>query len=721
MDYLELKEKEFSLNDFFFGSLQKKIFSLVFLFIVFLLILVPLVYYQNKAVFREEIFNHIQTISNDRVNIVNLWLKEQHETLHAISSSVIIYNFLHLDKSEESYLTSLDDVNKRILSFKEGDDDVYRVNILNSDGIVITSTDENKIGVNKSYILEEIRLTGLEFEIVQEEGENTPSLRYLSEVRDGNNLIGYILIYNHLDYLYSIMVSNLKLGVSGESYLVNSQRVLLSPLKFENLSFLSIVTSENIEACLIHFNKSISPEELLKRHSEFESRGILDYRGERVLGTHTPISELSWCLITEIDEIEAMDSVYSLRDLFLVVFSLFTIILFISGYILSRKISEPITELTKAAEAIGTGKLNVKTNITSNDEFGELGRIFNETRDILARTQKDREQIDKAKTEFLSITSHELRSPMTPMKAQMEMLLRGYFGKLNKAQKEALLITANNTTRLDKIIADFLEISRIEAARLKFNFIKVSLNDTVESVVKEMNNFMSEKNVKVELDKSNLPVMEVDPDRVSQVLRNLVNNAIKFSPDNSKVLVNVKLRGSEILFSVRDYGIGMSEDDLSRIFEPFFQAEQTIYRKYQGAGLGLAICRGIVESQGGKIWVVSKKGKGSNFYFTWPLKPVKEIKSIKLLFSSQRSVESGILEVFKEILGPLGRDEFEDLKIKHELSKEKLFKYVNILVRQGIVDKSKGIEFKAKLARVFGVEYSPKSLTKKIKRWVDEF
>lgn len=120
-----------------------------------------------------------------------------------------------------------------------------------------------------------------------------------------------------------------------------------------------------------------------------------------------------------------------------------------------------------------------------------------------------------------------------------------------------------------------------------------------------------------------------------QVLRNLINNAKKFSPENSKVFVDVKQEKNNIKFSVKDQGPGVSPENKQKIFEPFFQGEQTMYRKYSGVGLGLTICRGIVESQNGKIWVESQLKKGSTFYFTIPLKPVKKLKPIKSLFSTQ--------------------------------------------------------------------------------------
>jgi len=324
------------------------------------------------------------------------------------------------------------------------------------------------------------------------------------------------------------------------------------------------------------------------------------------------------------------------RDIVLMT-SLAIILCFIAASFISNSILKPIRKLRIATEEIQKGNLKTRVYIKTKDELEELGDAFNETTEELAKTEEKRLQLEKAKTEFLSITSHELRSPMTPMKGKLQMLEQGYYGKLKKKQKEALEVVIRNADRLDKIIVDLLEVSRIEAARLKFVFKKANLEKTVEETVDYMKGFMPEKKIKVISKASKLPVIEVDADRVSQVLRNLINNAIKFSKNNTTVEVAAEAKEDHILFMVKDTGIGISQEDKARIFEPFFQAEQTIYREQGGTGLGLTICRGIIESQHGKIWVESKKGKGSIFYFTVPLKPVREIVAIKMLFSRQQS------------------------------------------------------------------------------------
>ncbi len=372
------------------------------------------------------------------------------------------------------------------------------------------------------------------------------------------------------------------------------------------------------------------------------------------------------------------------------------------GLFISRKISNPVEQLQKATIEIEKKNFKTRVNIKTGDELEDLGNSFNKTIMVLENLDKEHKQIDKAKTEFLSITSHELRSPMTPMRAQLQMLMGEYFGKLNQKQKDSLNIVLRNTERLDNIIIDFLEISRIEAARLKFNFKKTDLTKTINQLVKEMQGFMPEKKIRIITKMDKLPIIEVDPDRVSQVLRNLINNAKKFSKPGTTIEISAKLMENSIQFSVKDQGIGIEQEEQIRIFEPFFQAEQTMYRKHGGTGLGLAIVRGIVESQEGKVWLESQAGKGTTFYFTIPTTPVKNIRPIRLLFSEKKDIEKKLEIIFHEMLGPLGKQEFELIKMKKETSKEKIIEHINLYAKKRIITKERGEEIKQKARELFG-------------------
>lgn len=374
-----------------------------------------------------------------------------------------------------------------------------------------------------------------------------------------------------------------------------------------------------------------------------------------------------------------IDQATLLKTVTIMIIFLTTVEAIIISFLVSRSISKPLKELYNANKEIEKGNYDIKIDIKTNDEIAELENAFNTTTSTLAKLENERKEIDSAKTEFLSIASHELRSPMTPMKAQLQMLINGYFGELNEKQKQSLEIITRNADRLDNIIVDFLEISRIEAARLNFNFVETNIEKVIRDTVQLWEAYVRGKNIEIIVVTEKLPNIETDPDRINQVLRNLINNAIKFSFENSKIEVSAKLNGDCILFSVKDYGCGLSPENQIRIFEPFYQVENANIRKLGGTGLGLTICRGIVESQKGKIWVESVLGKGSKFYFTLPIIPVREIEPIKVLFSPKGLIEKKIQDEFKKILGPLGEGEFNDLKIKNTLKKENINNYINSL------------------------------------------
>jgi len=377
----------------------------------------------------------------------------------------------------------------------------------------------------------------------------------------------------------------------------------------------------------------------------------------------------------------------------------------ILGLIISRSFTKPIQELYKATQELEKGNFAVRANITTNDELTQLSDAFNRSSLALSKMEEERLQLDKAKAEFLSITSHELRTPITSLKAQLQMLQQEYFGKLTEKQKESLDVILRNAERLNKIIEDFLEVSRIEDARLKFTFRKTDLQETVKETVKFMEGFAKEKNIKLLVTTGELPNIEVDPDRISQVLRNLVHNAIKFSPLDSSIEIHTEVKKSYIQFSVKDQGIGLKSEDLICVFEPFYQVEGTLSQKLGGTGLGLTICRGIIEAQKGKIWVESKPGYGSTFYFTVPFTPVHKIEPIKILFSPKIEIEKKLRDQFMIALGPMGIVEFNELRNKHALSKEDLFEYIYSLEDKSILRQKHADEFKRNIGKIFGEEY----------------
>ena len=514
-------------------------------------------------------------------------------------------------------------------------------------------------------------------------------------MRNGE-FVGVIVGKIQPEELYSILLEG-----TGELYLVNKEFFMISPSGFrEDAVLREVVDTKNSRNC---FTMRENPAAHLS-HKLPEI--FTDYRGVPVLGTHAYIPEMDWCLLVEVDEAEALGALRSRLVTFSVLLSLITV--FISLMVamsVARKISTPVRRLHHATEEIEKGNFKVRVDIRTGDELQQLGEAFNDTAEALDRLEDERDELNMAKMRFLSITSHELRSPMTPIKAQLQMLLKGYHGKLNAKQRSAMEMILRNADSLDKILADFLELSRIEAAHLKFVFVKTRIDEVIKDIIEEMKGVMPEKKTWITTDIGKLPQIEADPVRLKQVLRNLVGNAIKFSPEESTVRIRAEARESDIIVSVKDNGIGISPDDQKRMFEPFFQAEQTIFRKHGGAGLGLAICKGIVESQNGKIWVESEPGKGSTFSFTVPLEPVKEPKPIQLLFSSQVYREKALNDIFVEHFGPLGEKEFLVLK-ERGLKVEEVMEFLHMLEEEGVLDSDTYWKVTDEVDAAFGITKS---------------
>ena len=290
---------------------------------------------------------------------------------------------------------------------------------------------------------------------------------------------------------------------------------------------------------------------------------------------------------------------------------------------LSLHITEPIDKLVNAVRKMEQGEFE-PVEINTGDDLEVLGRAFNSMGREVSRVIKELKELDEAKTQFLSITSHELRTPLTPIKSQLQLLLKGYLGKLNDKQIKSLQMIERNTDRLNRLLQELLEISRIQSGRLKLSPSKENLSEIIKNTLDFLKPYIEEKGLTL---RSNLEDVEIefDKDKITQVIQNLITNAIKFT-DSGEIEVNLKRYGDGAMVSVKDTGVGMSEEEQKNVFKPFFQADSWRSRKTGGVGLGLAISKGIIEAHGGKMWCESKPNKGSTFYFVLPPKPGEEIK-----------------------------------------------------------------------------------------------
>ncbi|MDY6965433.1 MAG: PAS domain S-box protein [Halobacteriota archaeon] len=250
-------------------------------------------------------------------------------------------------------------------------------------------------------------------------------------------------------------------------------------------------------------------------------------------------------------------------------------------------------------------------------------KLENDLKESYERLQvayEELKELDQMKTDFVSVVTHELRTPLAIIRNNLEMFLDGTFGDLNELQEESMGMIFNNIERLIKLVQNSLDMSRIYGDRLKLKFEQVKIKEIFEKVVSGMKLIAEDKEHKLTLEVlGDIPVIECDEDRITQVLTNLLHNAIKFTPNGGKIGVTLQRDEEEgvILAKVSDNGIGIPEDEQENIFKQFYEVDSYLHHE-SGTGLGLSIVKGIVESHGGKIWVESTPEVGSTFSFTIP-------------------------------------------------------------------------------------------------------
>jgi len=234
----------------------------------------------------------------------------------------------------------------------------------------------------------------------------------------------------------------------------------------------------------------------------------------------------------------------------------------------------------------------------------------------LERAYEELKALDRMKDEFLAMTAHELKTPLTPMLSLVRQVLDRNLGKINEKQEKALRIVSRGAERLRSSIEKILEISKLESGLVKLNKEKIQLAPLIQDMVEQMKPLARLKKITITQRITKLPPVDADRMRMATVLTNLIENAIKFTSGGGKVTVKAGQKGNRILVQVRDTGIGIAKKDLPKLFTKFFQVNHT----KPGPGLGLSICKRLVEAHGGKIRCESKLGKGSTFSFTLSVK-----------------------------------------------------------------------------------------------------
>ena len=278
--------------------------------------------------------------------------------------------------------------------------------------------------------------------------------------------------------------------------------------------------------------------------------------------------------------------------------------------ILSKRVVTPVREMMSASRHIAEGHYEERVQDRSADELGQLAHSFNQMAGKLQQAETLRRQL-------IGDVAHELRTPLTAIKGSMEGLIDGVL----PATSETYQQIHDEAERLSRLVTDLQELNRVESGTLEVVLEPVELSEIINTVFKRFGQQFQSKGVRLTRDiPPNLPTLQVDSNRIIQVLTNLLNNALRYTPEGGAVSVDATQSGSHIQITVSDNGIGISREHLAHIFTRFYRVDKSRSRNAGGSGIGLTISKHIIETHGGKIWVESDgKGKGSTFVFTLPL------------------------------------------------------------------------------------------------------
>ena len=303
------------------------------------------------------------------------------------------------------------------------------------------------------------------------------------------------------------------------------------------------------------------------------------------------------------------------REFYYLIIAIIIFVIIIAWFVLKSWLTDPISELTKAASDISQGDLKRRVAIrTGVIEIDELADNMNKMTIALERGYTGIKRMEKVRSEFLGNVTHELKTPISSISGYIETLLEGAIN--DKTVNIGFLERAlENAHRLEELVTDLVEISRIETGELKMNFEYFNIFDILKNLIKDAKQRNTNKKIKIDLD---LPDKKLfvygDKSRLDQVISNLLSNSLRYT-DEGYIKVKANRRDDEIVFSIIDTGIGITQKAIKRIFERFYRTDKARDRQKGGTGLGLSIAKHIIEAHGSKVYVDTVEGKGSTFSF----------------------------------------------------------------------------------------------------------
>ncbi|KAB2946453.1 MAG: two component system histidine kinase [Candidatus Methanoperedens nitroreducens] len=570
-------------------------------------------YEYSKLAIRESVMSNLLGATDNTGNVIDNWMDTRKDDIRVISQSRV------------SLTTEKENFKEFLGTFEREHRGVYReFYTLDLDGNIIFSniyrTGNER---TENYFIEASKGKISVSDVYKSNTTDAPEIIITNPVRKNGEIVGVFAARISLENLYRI-IEQIDIGKSGEVFIVNQKG--------------DIIFHENQSLILLNnINNNFAVREVT-----YEKNGIneyVSYKGENVLGSYYWLPLYRWGLIAEKNIDEAYAGALILGRVMVEISILAVMGVIFLALVVSSNITRPVKSLEEGALGMLSGNFKA-IPVSSGNEIGRLTEIFNSTASELLDIRKKLEmkidvankdleiknkeltaaneelkKLDELKSDFLSLVSHELKTPLSSMKISAEYL-ESDANIVPADRKEILQIILRNIDRQTRLINDILDLSKIEAGKTELKLDIIGIRKIADASFENIKQVALKKDISIIIDvPDNLSPVMADMEKLIIVVNNLFENALKFTPAGGSIILSAKEDADGIEVNMKDTGIGIEKEKLEKIFDKFYQVDSSSRRKTGGCGLGLSISSGIIRAHGSIIQVESEPGKGSTFSF----------------------------------------------------------------------------------------------------------
>lgn len=604
---------------------QKTFVLLLVISLLPVTIFVSILYPISENLIKKQTFAHLDSTASLIESQISLEAEKQILVLNLITSQVLLRTSLDNFNNEKNE-HDREQIQIIIEAITKSIPEIESIFVTDVTGVIVASNSQHHFDDRYFHIQES---KTIDFEL--ENHKDSPVLHIVLTTplfRDDNKILGYVVLeFDASDIFLDNHLSGL--GETGEYIIAkrdqNGDALFITPPRYNSEKSLThIVPKERLDIPIT--------QALLNNEGIFDDK--VDYHEIPVLSVTKYIEKPDWGLVVKIDKAEAFAPINFLQTLtVLLLLSLVGISMVISMFF-AKNISDRIKKIGNIADKIQVGNYDEEIKVSGNDEIDALSHNINSMAKSLKLTittleekelqileqLEELKELDKKKEEFLSMVSHELKTPLVPILGNLEMLMeQDMLGKINKDQLDALKDIQKNIERLKLHLEDITTISKLVSNKLNLKKESITVKDLLDEVEKFFELTISTKNIAFLNSVKNIPSIISNKEQLKYVFFQLIRNALTHIPsENGRIEINAEDRENDVLFSVKDNGSGIPKEKQKDLFKKFYQIDTSDTRSHQGLGLGLSICKGIVDVLGGNIGIESDVGQGTTIYFSIP-------------------------------------------------------------------------------------------------------